>query len=189
MVRPRTGGFAYSEADLSVMLEDAAILLQHGAAGVAFGILCDDGRIDIERCQAMMHTIGPAESVFHRAFDLTPDPAAALEELIDLGVQRVMTSGHRPTALEGAPLIRRLIEQARGRIEVLAAGGIRPNNVRGLIAATGAREVHASLRGPRTDSSVRANPLMRFSAVTNPPEDQYDGTDQAMVAAMRAETR
>lgn len=189
MVRPRAGGFLYSENDFAVMLADAAIFAERGAAGAAFGFLHEDGTIDAKRCGAMMKAIGGREAVFHRAFDVTPDPAAALEELIELGVTRVMTSGQRATAMEGAGLIAKLIEQAQGRIEVLPAGGIRPHNVRELIAATKCSQVHASLRGPREDRSVRANPSLRYSAATNMPEDQYDGTDEVMVKSMRTSIR
>ena len=108
----------------------------------------------------MMYVLRGREAVFHRAFDVTPDPHAALETLVELGVTRVMTSWQKPTATEGAGLIVKLIEQARGRIEVLPAGGIRPHNVRELIAATGCNQVHASLRKVRVDPSVRANAIV-----------------------------
>jgi copper homeostasis protein len=185
MVRPRAGGFLYDENDVAIMLADAEIFLKHGAAGISFGFLHADGTIDAHRCRSMINVTRKRESVFHRAFDVTPDPAAALETLIDLGVTRVMTSGQKATALEGAGLIATLVKQARGRIEVLPAGGIRPHNVRELVTATGCTQVHASLRKVREDPSVRANMGLRYSMEKNKPEDEYDGTDAAMVCAMR----
>jgi len=184
MIRPRPGGFYYSDSDFTVMLTDLAHCEAQDVRGVAFGILKDDGRIDGPRCRLITEAF-EGEKVFHRAFDLTPDPFEALEQLIGLGFTRVMTSGQRATALEGAETIARLIEQAKGRIEVLAAGGIRPHNVQELAARTGCTQVHASLRSPRKDASGRVNPQVRFSTQTNPRDDQYDGTDPQMVAAMR----
>lgn len=184
MVRPRAGGFCYDHADLAVMLEDAATLIAAGADGLAFGFLHADGTIDVERCRAMMEVIGPRQAVFHRAFDVTPDPFAAMEALIDLGVTRIMTSGQQPTAEAGTKLIKDLIERAAGRIEILPAGAIRPHNVAALIAATKCDQVHASLRSLREDRSTQANPAVRFSVEHNLREDQLDGTDETMVRAM-----
>lgn len=186
MVRPRSGGFCYSENDFSVMLADAAAFARAGAAGAAFGCLEEDGRVDIRRCRSMLAAIDGREAVFHRAFDLTPDPFTALEQLIDLGVTRVMTSGQRRTALEGGELIAKLIAQAAGRIEVLPAGGIRPHNVGELMRMTGCMQVHASLRSERDDPSGRLNAQVRFSVEQNRADDVYDATDQEQVAAMVA---
>lgn len=184
MVRPRAGGFCYDEGDLAVMLEDAAALLNEGADGVAFGVLHDNGNVDVERCARIMDVIGSKQAVFHRAFDVTPDPFTAMEALIDLGVTRIMTSGQQPTAEGGSKLIAELIERAAGRIEILPAGSIRPHNVAALIEATKCDQVHASLRSLREDRSTQARPAMRFSAERNLREDQFDGTDEAMVREM-----
>ena len=184
MVRPRAGGFCYNDGDLAVMLEDTAALLHEGADGVAFGVLKEDGSVDVRRCALLMHEIGPAQAVFHRAFDVTPDPFAAMEALIDLGVPRIMTSGQQPTAEAGTKMIKELIDRAAGRIEILAAGSIRPHNVAALIAATKCDQVHASLRSLREDRSTQARPALRFSVEHNLREDQLDGTDEAMVREM-----
>lgn len=184
MVRPRAGGFCYDDSDLTVMVEDAAALLHEGADGVAFGVLKEDGNVDVQRSALLMHVIGSKQAVFHRAFDVTPDPFAAMEALIDLGVTRIMTSGQQPTAEAGTKLIKELIERAAGRIEILPAGSIRPHNVAALIEATKCDQVHASLRSLREDRSTQANPALRFSLEQNLREDQFDGTDEAMVRAM-----
>jgi copper homeostasis protein len=126
---------------------DAEWLCKAGAAGIAFGVLQPDGNIDLDRCRRICEIVaGGGELVFHRAFDSVPDPFLAMEQLIDLGVTRVMTSGGASTALDGAELIHELIERAGGRIEVLPAGGITPANVRNLVARTGCRQVHGSFR-------------------------------------------
>jgi copper homeostasis protein len=134
------------------MERDAELLLEHGADGLALGVLRADGRIDRERCAALINRIGGGRTVvFHRAFDLTPEPLEALDRLIDLGVRRVLTSGQRVSAAEGADLIRRLIEHAGGRIEVLPGGGITAENAAELVARTGAGQVHGSFSERRSD--------------------------------------
>lgn len=156
MARPRAGDFHYSDSEFRVLLRDARLLTDHGAEGIAFGILTGRGEIDVPRCRRVVRLIesqrkgrrrfqGP---VFHRAFDRVRDPARALEQLIDLGVRRVMTSGQQPTALRGARLIADLVDQAAGRIEILPAGGVRPGNVAAIVSRTGCAQVHSSLREP-----------------------------------------
>src|SRR5262245_17457027 len=117
MARPRPGGFCYSAAEFRVLLRDIEIALSHGADGIAFGVLTDGGAIDLDRCRQAVRLIGDRAAVFHRAFDVTPDPHTALEQLIDLGVKRVMTSGQEENAYQGTSRIAKLVEQARGRIE------------------------------------------------------------------------
>jgi copper homeostasis protein len=153
MVRPRAGGFVYSADEFRTMERDVELMLEHGAEGVAFGVLTADGKLDLMRTRALSERVGRArrDVVFHRAFDRTPDPFTALDQLIDLGVRRVLTSGQRASAVEGADLIRRLIEHARGRIEVLPGAGIRAGNVAELVRVTGAGQVHGSFSERRVD--------------------------------------
>jgi copper homeostasis protein len=159
-------------------------LLTNGADGIAFGMLRQDGSLDTERCRDLNNLIRPKQAVFHRAFDVVPDPAIALEALIDIGVTRLLTSGHKRTALEGAPLIARLIEQARGRIEILPAGRIRPDNVADLVQATGCTQVHLSAFSRRLDSSVR-NPDIRFGTDSSLAGAEFERTDRELVRLMR----
>ena len=119
MVRPRSGGFCYTAAEFATMERDAAAALAHGADGVVFGILHPDGTIDLDRTRGIRQIIGARQAVFHRAFDVTPDPFRALDQLVDLGITRVLTSGQQPDVIQGAALIRKLVEHARGRIEIL----------------------------------------------------------------------
>jgi copper homeostasis protein len=102
MIRPRPGGFAYGEADLQVIQRDADLAPQYGAEGIVFGILTADGRVEVDRCRRLLRQVGDRAADFHRAFDVTPDPFEALEQLIDLGFRRVMTSGQEETAYNGA---------------------------------------------------------------------------------------
>ena len=146
MVRPRGGDFVYADAELHVMERDAGLLLEAGAAGIVFGCLTKDDRIDERACERLIDAADGAEVVFHRAFDRLKDPLGALAVLIDLGVTRVLTSGGAKTALEGADRIRALIERAEGRIEVLPGGGIREENVEQLVRRTRCTQVHLSRR-------------------------------------------
>ena len=153
MARPRPGDFCYDAGDFRVLLRDARLLPEHGADGVAFGVLTGRGDVDVARCRKVIRAIESAagagtDVVFHRAFDRVRDPRRALEQLIDLGVRRVMTSGQQPTALLGMVFVQELVERAAGRIELLPAGGVRPDNARDLIAGTGCTQLHTSLREP-----------------------------------------
>lgn len=148
MLRPRGGGFGYAADELRVMRRDQDDLLATGVAGVAFGVLTAAGDVDAPACRELVRACAGREAVFHRAFDEVREPMRALEELIDLGFARVLTSGQAPTAVEGAALIRRLIERAAGRIEVLPGAGVTPANAAGLVRDTGATQVHGSFRGP-----------------------------------------
>jgi copper homeostasis protein len=184
MIRPRPGGFHYGAADFRVMRRDIDLLLAHGADGIAVGVLCEDRRIDGPRCRELVRQAGPRGVIFHRAFDVTPEPFEALEQLIDLGVKRVLTSGQAPTALSGAGLIAELIRRARGRIEVLPGGGVNPATVAEVLARTGCDQVHASLRHRRADLFTRARPHVSFGG-TAQAEEGFEATDPAAVAAMR----
>jgi copper homeostasis protein len=184
MIRPRAGGFAYSDSDFAVMLRDAELALAYGADGIVFGCLHPDGRVDINRVRTLVQLAGHKETVFHRAFDVTPDPYAALDVLIDLGVTRVLSSGQKPSALEGAANLAAFRAHAGRRLQVLPGGGITVDNVRELLSLTGADQVHASLSGSRSDQSTAANPAIHFGAPAMPPEEHVRITDVKLVAAM-----
>jgi copper homeostasis protein len=185
MARPRPGGFSYADAEFAVMRRDIDLALTHGADGIAFGALHEDGRVDVDRCKQIVGQIGVRESVFHRAFDVVPRPAEALEQLIDLGVKRVLTSGQARGALDGAQLIAELRGRANGRIELLPAGGVNSANVKEVIDRTGCNQVHGSFRRRVADRSVSAGRDVKFGAGDR-DETQYDATDPAAVAAVRS---
>lgn len=185
MIRPRPGGFAYSKADFTVMRRDVDLALQHGADGIVFGVLTTDGRVDADRCRRLVRQAAGRTAVFHRAFDVTTDPFEALEQLIDLGFRRVMTSGQEETALKGARLIAELIQRAAGRIEVLPAGGINASTAVDIITRTGCDQVHASLRTHHEDRSVAARPQVSFGGASRGSEHRYDATSAEAVAELR----
>src|SRR5271170_2633132 len=168
MVRPRGGGFAYSEAEMASMERDVEAAVEAGADGIVFGILQADGRIDIARCRRIRQLIGERQAVFHRAFDVTPDPFEALEQLVELGITRVLTSGQKDSVSEGAELIKKLIERAGDRIEILPGGGIQAWNVKDVVERTGCRQIHLTAWRTASDSSTLARPGITFGGALYP---------------------
>lgn len=185
MIRPRAGGFAYSAADFRAMQRDADLALTHGADGIAVGILQEDGTLDLERCAQLIRQAEGHPVVFHRAFDVVPDPFQTLEQLIDLGVTRVLTSGQEASAYNGAATIAKLIEQANGRIEILPGGGINRFTLADVVARTGCTQVHASLTMLDHDPSTQQRPQVAFGGSIRPPEDVFKVTNHGAVVALR----
>jgi copper homeostasis protein len=187
MVRPRAGGFAYSAGEFAAMRRDAELAVSHGADGIVFGMLRPDGAVDVERCAELVAiaTAAGRQTVFHRAFDVVPEPFSALEVLISLGITRILTSGRQPSALAGAELIRQLVERAAGRIEILPGGGIRDTNVAELLRATGVRAVHLAPFATHPDPSGQANPALSFGGAQIPPEGAFERTDAAALRRVR----
>ena len=144
LVRPRPGDFHYDRDELDLIVRDIAVARAHGATGVVVGALTEDGRVD-DRCADFV-TDG-LQTTFHRAIDVSADSRQVLDRLVALGFTRVLTSGRRRSALDGAPLIKDLVTQD-DRIEVMACGGVRAANAAQVIAATGVRDLHAAPRRP-----------------------------------------
>ena len=178
MIRPRGGDFCYDPHELETMQRDIDEAKQAGARGVVFGALRTDGSVDRDLVSALVERARPLEVTFHRAFDMVREPFEALDALIDLGIERVLTSGQAPSAPEGARRLRELVERADGRIVVMPGCGVRPTNAREVLEATGAREIHLSARGSvdspmefRSDSCSMASgqpPGEYERAVTDP---------------------
>lgn len=162
MIRPRSNGFCYSEDEFEVMLRDTRLFISQGAKSITFGCLTPQGLIDRERCLRMREAAKDATLVFHRAFDVIPRPFEALEQLIELGMDRVLTSGNQTTALEGAGLIAQLVQAAAGRIEITGGGGVRAENLAQLIAKTGLNQVHLSASSYYADTSTDGNKAILF---------------------------
>jgi copper homeostasis protein len=147
MIRPRGGSFVYTESELDRMRRDIEMAFDLGVAGVVLGVLDSANRVDVGRTRSLVDIVGGHRVTFHRALDRTPDIFAATDELISLGVARVLTSGGAATASEGADVLASLVERAAGRLEILAGGGVRANNVGDIVRRTGVREVHARCEG------------------------------------------
>jgi copper homeostasis protein len=146
LVRPRAGDFAYTDEEHATMLADIGHCAAAGCDGVVVGALTADGDVDVARCAELVSAAGKLDLTFHRAIDVCRDPSAALEAVIGLGFKRVLSSGGAANAMEGSANLRRLIEQAAGRIGIMPGAGIDARNIGALIAATGAGEFHASAK-------------------------------------------
>lgn len=183
LLRPRPGGFEYSNREFEVMFRDAREFLGAGAAGIVFGILDQNG-IDRRRCKQLVE-LAEGCAVFHRAFDFLSDQLAALDELIDLGFERVLTSGQGSTAEAGATRLASLVQHAGWQIEVLPAGKIRPDNVADLIRETRCDQVHSSARSAISDPDIASRPRLSSGLGTDELGNRMI-TDLALVAGLRS---
>lgn len=146
LIRPRTGDFVYSDSECETMLRDIETCVSLGCEGVVIGALDEGGGVDANRCRALIAAASGLGVTFHRAFDMSRDPETALEDIIALGCERVLTSGARADAFAGAGLIKKLVAQAAGRIVVMPGAGVNAGNIAALRALTSASEFHASAK-------------------------------------------
>ena len=147
IIRPRGGDFLYSDAEFEIMLHDVKQSKELGCDGVVAGLLKKDGGIDTKRTAKLVAAAYPMEVTFHRAFDRCKDPFEALEQIIDMGCQRILTSGQQPMAPAGMALISQLVQAAGARLIIMPGSGVRKDNIGRLATVTGAEEFHTSLRG------------------------------------------
>lgn len=164
LIRARGGDFVYSRQELAVMRRDIELLRAAGSAGFVIGALTPDGDVDVAAVRDLVSAAAGAPVTFHRAFDSTRDLARSLEVLAGLGVSRILSSGGCGTALEGAQALRALVEQAAGRLVLIAGGRVRPDNVAEIIARSGVTEVHLRAALPRASRSRYANPTQPYDA-------------------------
>ncbi|NUO73935.1 MAG: copper homeostasis protein CutC [Frateuria sp.] len=146
LVRPRGGDFLYNDFECEVMLRDIETCVALGCEGVVLGVLDAQGRVDPARCRPLVAAAGPLGVTFHRAFDMVHDQAQALEAVVALGCERVLTSGAQASAVDGAERIRALLAQAAGRVTIMPGAGVHARNLAALARATGANEFHASAK-------------------------------------------
>jgi copper homeostasis protein len=173
IIRIRGGDFLFSDEEFQVMLQEVDSCKSAGCEGVVFGMLQPDGRIDKLHASRLVERAYPMGVCFHRAFDWTRNPFEALEDIIEIGCERILTSGQQPTAIMGASLIRDLIKMADGRIEIMPGSGIRAHNIRDLKIETGATQFHSSARILKKTSMEFIQPFM--------------AEDQSLVMADRGE--
>ena len=170
MIRPRGGDFCYSSAEFEVMKSDLEMIKSAGADGAVFGLLNPDGTVDRNRTAELIRLARPLPVTFHRAFDMTCDPFTALDTLIELGVERILTSGQEPSVLEGLPLLKQLIAHASDRIIIMPGGSIRACNIAHIVAATGAREFHFACFEEEESRMRYRNQRVYMGGVLRPPE-------------------
>jgi copper homeostasis protein len=179
MIRPRSGLFDFSEPEVLIMLDDIRAARNAGLAGVVLGAQGPGGGLDTALLARLVAAAGDLGCTLHRVIDVVPDPLAALEQAIELGFERVLTSGAEPFAPEGVGLIAEMVIRADGRIGVMPGCGLTVENVAGIIAATGASEVHAACRVPVPGDTA-------FSDF-DPPGGRFETSEdevRAMVAAI-----
>ena len=168
IIRPRGGDFLYNESELAEMLFDISAAKELGVDGLVFGCLNADGSVDMENMTLLMEAAGDTPVTFHRAFDHTADPFNALEDIISLGCKRILTSGCRPTALEGADMLSKLVEAAGDRIIIMPGCGVNESNIEEIARLSGAREFHFSAREPVESGMVFRNPQVAMGNEDDP---------------------
>ena len=185
LIRPRSGDFLYTDLEFEAMKADIKLCIQAKCDGIVVGILKADGTIDVSRCAELVKLVGQAglSATFHRAFDMCADQFNALEQIIDMGFDRILTSGGKSTAIEGASRIAELIKQAAGRIIIMPGSGINENNVADLVHFTRATEVHSSAKVHIPSKMTYKNDHIIMDDLSG---DEYsmDITDVNMVTAI-----
>ena len=186
MVRPRAGGFCYTDIEMETARADARALLDAGADGLVFGFLHGDGTIDEDRTRTFVELAEGKPCVFHRAIDVVPDWKRGLETLIRLGVTRVLTSGQESDVFFALDTIREMIAFAGDAIEILPGAGITLRNVDRVVKETGCRQIHLACHKSYPETSVTNNRSIYYGGALYPPEDRFEITDGDYVAAVKA---
>lgn len=184
MIRPRGGDFCYSKEEFEVMLSDIQSMKECAVAGVVFGVLEKNGKIDVKRTKMLIDTARPLKVTFHRAFDVTPDPLSALETLIKLGVDRVLTSGQESTVWEGIEVLAKLKAQAGNRIIVMPGGGISERNFDKIHRELALGEYHLGLTAWKESEMKFRRDYVPMGGCLYPPEYEvrtYDGKSLSML--------
>ena len=163
IIRPRGGDFLFTEEEFSMMLQDVKLCKEVGCDGVVIGLLNADGTIDLKRTSKLVDTVYPLGVTFHRAFDRCSNPFEAMEQLIQVGCERILTSGQKPSAPDAVELIEQLYREADDRIIIMPGSGVRKENVKMLAEKTGCTEFHSSLRSKRKSSMEFIHPAFAGS--------------------------
>jgi len=183
IIRPRGGDFLYNQLEQEIMLHDIKVARQLGADGVVFGCLTAEGNVDIPAMKKLMNAVGDMSVTFHRAFDMCREPKEALEQIIELGCSRILTSGLEANAVEGIPMLKELIEQADGRIIIMPGCGVNPDNIIQIAEETGAVEFHFSGRSSHESNMIYRNPKVSMGGTVKIEEYQKDITNPEKVKA------
>lgn len=185
MVRPRGGDFCHTEEEFAVMQEDIRIFKEEGVDCVVFGLLNPDGTVNAEWTAALLEIARPLPVTFHRAFDMCRDPFEALDTLIDLGVDRILTSGQEPSVFEGTELIQELIAKAEDRIVIMPGCGITLKNVHRVVSETGAQEIHVAAPAPQPSLMHHRNEAVFMGTALRSEEYMRYVTPVAAVQSFR----
>jgi copper homeostasis protein len=164
MIRPRGGDFCYDAKEFEIMRRDLALAKRLGANGVVFGILDVEGSVDVARTRQLVDLARPLAVTFHRAFDMAAELPRALDDVCAAGADRLLTSGGEPTSVQGQEIIRQLVNQASGRIIIVAGGGVKPENAHSLVERTGVSEIHVGLRSALPSPMRHRNPRVSMGS-------------------------
>ena len=187
IIRPRGGDFLYDDDEFSIQEADIDTAKAEGADGVVIGLLQADGTIDVARTRVLIARARPLKVTFHRAFDMTPDPFAALDTLISLGVERVLTSGQEASVLEGLPLIAELVRRAGDKIIVMPGGGITARNVQRIVSEARPREIHfAALEVLEGGMKFRREHVFMGGELRPPEYDRLVTSAETIKSVMKA---
>lgn len=162
IIRPRGGDFLYSDLEQHVMKKDIEIAHTLRVDGIVIGCLTPGGEVDMPRNRELIEAAGEMSVTFHRAFDMCRDPFDSLERIIELGCDRILTSGQEPKAEQGVPLLKKLVEQANGRIIIMPGSGINHQNITTIAKKSGAKEFHLSAREPVESGMTYRNPRVKM---------------------------
>lgn len=187
IIRPRGGDFLYSPLEQEIMLHDIKVSRQLGADGVVFGCLTAEGNVDMPLMKKLMNAVGDMSVTFHRAFDMCRNPKEALENIIELGIDRILTSGQEATAEKGIPLLKELVAQADGRIIIMPGCGVNAGNIRKIAEETGASEFHFSGRSTVESGMMFRNKKVSMGGTVKIEEYLKDVTDPDKVKAALTE--
>ena len=183
MIRPRGGDFCYSDDEICVMEADIRMVKQCGCEGVVLGILQKDGRVNVSQTKALVALAKPMQVTFHRAIDMTPNYLQALEDIIETGCHRILTSGQKKTALEGMEAIEILVNQAKGRIEIMAGSGINAYNAK-LLLHTGVNALHLTGKSSRDSEMVYRKEGIAMGGLSEVPEYEVVYSDFMKIRAV-----
>lgn len=181
IIRPRGGDFLYSNLEIQTMLKDIRMAKELQVNGVVLGCLTPDGEVDMKQMEVLMREAEGMNVTFHRAFDMCRNPHKALQDIIQLGCNRILTSGQHPTALKGIPLIKQLHEESNGQVIIMPGCGINPSNIRQIALETGTKEFHLSGRS-NVESQMRfRNSNISMGGTVHIDEYLQQVTDESII--------
>jgi len=184
LLRPRSGDFTYSDAEFDALGRDLVFARQHGAAGAAVGVLTHGNQLDLGRCAKLIEAAESMPLTLHRAFDFCQDPIATLDQAIELGFKRILTSGGAPSAEAGSEILRELVLRAGKRIQIMPGGGVSPDNVAQILRSSGARAVHFSASEFLPAAGALPNAHLSLENASHPTPNQVQRTSERLTKAI-----
>lgn len=185
IIRPRSGDFLYTETEIDVMLEDIRLFRRLGVAGFSLGALTPDGDLDVELCRRLIREADGLPITLHRAFDRAASLETALEQAVAVGFACILTSGGTPSAVDSLDRIRHLVEQADGRISIMAGSGITADNARHVVQSTGVSAIHGTFARQRVSAMRHSSAVFPPSSTALVPERDYRVTDAEAISSIR----